>query len=60
MPESVTEAWGLQRDFDTSEFCEISKNTFLHRTPLAAASGPSKDVLDVFILCIFNLRSASR
>ena len=22
----------------TSEFCEISKNTFLHRTPLVAAS----------------------
>ena len=24
---------------NTSEFCEISKNNFLHRTPLVAASG---------------------
>ena len=23
----------------TGEFCEISKNTFFHRTPLVAASG---------------------
>ena len=25
---------------DSCEFCEISKDTFLHRTPLVAASEP--------------------
>ena len=33
------------------EFCEISKNTFLHRTPLVAASVYIKGL--ILLWCIF-------
>ena len=34
------------------EFCEISKNTFLYRTPLVAASG----FIDKYLIEIFKVR----
>ena len=43
------------------EFCEISKNTFFHRTPLVAASGKLNLLLMIltFIHCVKSVRIRS-
>ena len=41
--------------FNKVEFCEISKNTFFHRTSLAAASEIGKEFMRSYVLCYHKI-----